>query len=255
MAVAPPGERPPPPPRFSGHPLDPWEASGLGSGLGRWWGQGSPRVLALPSLPCSKVTRKPLLESDGAGRPRSPGRAQAWASGRHGQPAPLRGTSCGTAPSRGPSGQGAPGPPGTRPGPTSGSRRLPLTPVGLSRDCRPSVAKAWGARDRGGGAAHLGQVRSSDSPSGRNRCSPAQHPGPGQTQASRFVPKAGAQECLAFNSLESAPPRPGLGAEARPAQPALRTPEPRRNSLEIPPTLGHLLWLCSSSALPPGSLP
>lgn len=119
-----------------------------------------------------------------------------------------------------------------------GSRRPPLTPVGLSRDCHSPTAKTWGSCDRGGGAAHLGQVRSGDSPSGGYRCSPAQQPGP---RADPSVPLC-AQGCrsrMFCVHLSYWEPRlPGLGAEAKPAQPAGRVSVAWGDSLEIPPSPG-----------------
>lgn len=110
-----------------------------------------------------------------AARPK--GRGQTRASGRRGQPAELRATSCGTAPAGGPEALLGKGPPGSQapsPVPAPGSQRPPLSPVGLTHS---PAAKTWGSRDRGGGPSHLGQVRSGDEPCG-GRCSPAQQPGP-----------------------------------------------------------------------------
>lgn len=87
------------------------------------------------------------------------------------------------------------------------------------RACHSPTAKTWGSCDRGGGAAHLGQVRSGDSPSGSYRCSPAQQPGP---RADPNVPLCaqGWRSRMSCVQLSYWEPRPtGLGGEAKPAQP------------------------------------
>lgn len=83
---------------------------------------------------------------------------------------------------------------------TPGSRRPPLTPVDQSCDCHSPASKTWGSRDRVSVAAHLGQVRSGDSPSGGNRCSPAQQPGPRADPSVPLCAKGWPQGCPEFSS-------------------------------------------------------
>lgn len=208
---------------FLRSPLDPREASGLGFGLGALVGAGgSPRVLALPLPVLLKGHEEATARVGRSGKAQtaSTRTGLGFRAARAASPAPrhfLRDRALPEGPR-----QGAPGPPSTRPGPTSGSRRLPLTPVGLSRDCHSSAAKTWGARDRGGGAAYLGQVRSSDSPSGRNRCSPAQHPGP-RTDPSVPLCAQGWRSRMSGTQLSgvgSPAAKPGGRGQTRPTSPA-----------------------------------
>lgn len=234
-------------------------------------GEGPRAPRRSSSLSWAKVTRKPLPTSGGAGkgalagppnprpaaRPKGQGRGQTQASGRRGQPARLRATSCGTAPAaaqrlfwvRGPPGRQAPSLV-----PAPGSQRPPLTPVGPSHS---PAAETWSSRSRGGGTSHLGQVRSGDEPGGGGRCSPAQQPGPEggpkspalrSSLAPTTVPLSDAMKPRSCN-------HPPWGQRAnRPNQPREFWTWGTCQSFHCPQ--GHLCWfLPSSPALPPGSLP
>lgn len=167
------------PERFSASPA----ASGLGSGLGA--------LVGVPSRP-GTAPLSPVQRSQGSHCPRRAERsAKAHGAGTRTSSGFRATRAAGLTPShflRDRACQGPEIPPGKvlpSPGPqapglvrTPGSLRPPLTPVHQRCDCHSPAAKTWGSRVSVSVAAHLGQVRSGDSPSGGNRCSPAQQPGP-----------------------------------------------------------------------------
>lgn len=223
-----------------GPPSAPQEASSWDPGLGDRG--GIPASLGAPrhALFCAEGHQKAadhVRERKGRPPPPSPTFLPSPRPGR-GQDAGELGLpgDAGTSPApshflrdraRGPA---APRAPDSRPAAALGGQRPPLTFAGLiatATHLLPGLGLARG----GGGAAHLSQVRSGNSPGGGSRCGPAPQPGRGRTPASRSAPEADAGGCAAARE-----PLP----VAKPAQPACRAPEPQSlgDSLERPPPAG-----------------
>lgn len=140
---------------------------------------------------------------------------------------------------------------------TSGTRRPPLTPVALNRDCYSSAARTRAVpATAGAGRLTWGRCAAATAPAATTGAAPPNTQGQGRTQVSRFVPKAGAEASQAAQ-LPSRELQARPTAEAKAHQPALRVLEPRRESLEIPPSPGApfvVLLLSPALLLPPGSL-
>ena len=242
---------------FLGSFPQPWEASGLGSGIGALVGVPARSALPLPLLRKGQEKAAARVRSRWEAREAGKRTGSGFRATRAARPAPsyfLRDRARADAP------RGKQPPASQAPGLalTSGTRRPPLTPVALNRDCYSSAARTRAVpATAGAGRLTWGRCAAATAPAATTGAAPPNTQGQGRTQVSRFVPKAGAEASQAAQ-LPSRELQARPAAEAKAHQPALRVLEPRRDSLEIPPSPGApfvVLLLSPALLLPPGSLP